>query len=153
MLTIDYEGLDELSCKDALLGRSDNSLASYPPSVRKTLIHYVFDEMRKRFCIDSLYLQGDSIEKTKRDAYEQLVEPWTILDDEKTQTARTLVFSKSSSKNRKKQEVDFFFVGPRSSIVRNERVVDDSADEILTPQAPWPTDHKAVLTRFSITGP
>ncbi|GAA3860101.1 endonuclease/exonuclease/phosphatase family protein [Tessaracoccus defluvii] len=44
-------------------------------------------------------------------------------------------------------------VGPRSSIVRNERVVDDSADEILTPQAPWPTDHKAVLTRFSITGP
>ena len=118
MLTIDYEGLDELSCKDALLGRSDNSLASYPPSVRKTLIHYVFDEMRKRFCIDSLYLQGDSIEKTKRDAYEQLVEPWTILDDEKTQTARTLVFSKSSSKNRKKQEVDFFFVGPRSSIVR-----------------------------------
>lgn len=41
-------------------------------------------------------------------------------------------------------------VGPQSSIVRNERVVDDSDDEIFTPKAPWPTDHKAVLTRFSI---
>ncbi|UNK69980.1 endonuclease/exonuclease/phosphatase family protein [Microbacterium sp. H1-D42] len=42
-------------------------------------------------------------------------------------------------------------VGPQSSIVRNERVVDDSADEILTPKAAWPTDHKAVLTRFTVT--
>lgn len=41
-------------------------------------------------------------------------------------------------------------VGPQSTIVRNERVVDDSADEILTPEAVWPSDHKAVLARFSI---
>lgn len=43
-------------------------------------------------------------------------------------------------------------VGPQSSIVHSERVLDDSADEIFTPKAPWPTDHKAVLTRFRIVG-
>ncbi|WP_223626351.1 endonuclease/exonuclease/phosphatase family protein [Microbacterium sp. EST19A] len=41
-------------------------------------------------------------------------------------------------------------VGPQSTIVRNERVVDDSADEIFTPDAVWPSDHKAVLANFSI---
>lgn len=41
-------------------------------------------------------------------------------------------------------------VGPQSTIVRNERVVDDSADEIFTPDAVWPSDHKAVLASFSI---
>ncbi|MFF2271878.1 endonuclease/exonuclease/phosphatase family protein [Agromyces sp. NPDC058136] len=45
---------------------------------------------------------------------------------------------------------DAAVVGPQSSIVRNERVVDDSADEILTPDAVWPSDHKAVLAEFRI---
>lgn len=45
---------------------------------------------------------------------------------------------------------DAVVVGPQSSIVRNERVVDDSADEILTPDAVWPSDHKAVLAEFRI---
>lgn len=41
-------------------------------------------------------------------------------------------------------------VGPQSTIVRNERVVDDSADEIFTPDAVWPSDHKAVLANFTV---
>lgn len=41
-------------------------------------------------------------------------------------------------------------VGPQSTIVRNERVDDDSADVILTPDAVWPSDHKAVLASFSV---
>ncbi|CAH0261854.1 hypothetical protein SRABI76_03508 [Microbacterium oxydans] len=41
-------------------------------------------------------------------------------------------------------------VGPQSTIVRNQRVVDDSADEIFTPDAVWPSDHKAVVANFSI---
>lgn len=41
-------------------------------------------------------------------------------------------------------------VGPQSTVVRNERVVDDSADEILTPKAVWPSDHKAVIAQFRI---
>ncbi|MFJ2368863.1 endonuclease/exonuclease/phosphatase family protein [Microbacterium sp. NPDC087665] len=41
-------------------------------------------------------------------------------------------------------------VGPQSTIVRDQRVDDDSADEILTPDAVWPSDHKAVLANFRI---
>lgn len=41
-------------------------------------------------------------------------------------------------------------VGPQSTIVRNQRVVDDSEDDILTPKAVWPSDHKAVLAKFRI---
>ncbi|WP_369371757.1 endonuclease/exonuclease/phosphatase family protein [Promicromonospora sp. Populi] len=45
---------------------------------------------------------------------------------------------------------DAAVVGPQSTIVRNERVDDDSADVIWTPDAVWPSDHKAVLASFSI---
>ncbi|MFD6447650.1 endonuclease/exonuclease/phosphatase family protein [Promicromonospora sp. NPDC060204] len=45
---------------------------------------------------------------------------------------------------------DAVVVGPQSTIVRNERVDDDSADQILTPDAVWPSDHKAVLASFSV---
>lgn len=45
---------------------------------------------------------------------------------------------------------DAAVVGPQSSILRNERVADDSADEILTPDAAWPSDHKAVLAEFRV---
>jgi chitodextrinase/endonuclease/exonuclease/phosphatase family metal-dependent hydrolase len=45
---------------------------------------------------------------------------------------------------------DAAVVGPQSTIVRNERVDDDSSDVIRTPDAVWPSDHKAVLASFSV---
>lgn len=41
-------------------------------------------------------------------------------------------------------------VGPQGTIVRSERVDDDSSDEIVTPTAVWPSDHKAVLSTFHV---
>ncbi|GIT78752.1 hypothetical protein LLS1_04210 [Leifsonia sp. LS1] len=41
-------------------------------------------------------------------------------------------------------------VGPRATIVRSQRVDDDSDDVIVTPDAVWPSDHKAVLSRFRV---
>jgi LPXTG-motif cell wall-anchored protein len=41
-------------------------------------------------------------------------------------------------------------VGPKGTIVRSERVDDDSGDEIFTPTAVWPSDHKAVLSTFDV---
>lgn len=38
--------------------------------------------------------------------------------------------------------------GPRGSIVRNERVQENSSDEFLTPLNVWPTDHKGLLVTF-----
>ncbi len=40
-------------------------------------------------------------------------------------------------------------VGPKGSIVRNQRVEECSQDVFIEPKGAWPTDHKAVLTTFS----
>src|SRR5690625_875887 len=44
---------------------------------------------------------------------------------------------------------DATVVGPKNSIVRNERVPEDGEDPIFEPEANWPTDHKAVLAQFT----
>lgn len=41
-------------------------------------------------------------------------------------------------------------VGPSSSIVRSQRVEEQSKDEFITLDDIWPTDHKAVLSTFLI---
>lgn len=38
--------------------------------------------------------------------------------------------------------------GPKTSIVRSQRVEETSADEFLTPEGVWPTDHKGLLVTF-----
>jgi hypothetical protein len=43
-------------------------------------------------------------------------------------------------------------VGPRSSIVRNERVAEDTSDNFLPYSDHWPSDHKAVLATYRLGG-
>lgn len=44
---------------------------------------------------------------------------------------------------------EVFILGPRDTVVRGRRTPTTSADSILEPLGVWPTDHKAVFTRFS----
>lgn len=41
-------------------------------------------------------------------------------------------------------------IGPKGSIVRNQRVLETSEDPIETPDGVWPTDHKNVLAAFEM---
>lgn len=43
-------------------------------------------------------------------------------------------------------------VGPQTSIVKADRVHEDTEDPIFTPEADWPSDHKAVQADFVICG-
>ena len=43
---------------------------------------------------------------------------------------------------------DAVIVGPKSSIIRSQRVEEDSQDVFSTPAGVWPTDHKGVLIKF-----
>lgn len=45
---------------------------------------------------------------------------------------------------------DAHVVGPRATIVRNQRVVEPGKDEFLLADAPWPTDHKGVLASYTV---
>jgi len=44
---------------------------------------------------------------------------------------------------------DVKLVGPRGSVVRNQRIQETSSDPFDIPRGIWPTDHKAVLATFS----
>ena len=44
---------------------------------------------------------------------------------------------------------DAVIVGPKSSIVRSQRVDEKSQDSFSIPTGVWPTDHKGVLINFS----
>lgn len=41
-------------------------------------------------------------------------------------------------------------VGPRESIVRNQRVAESGKDPFLLADMPWPTDHKAILASYTV---
>lgn len=45
---------------------------------------------------------------------------------------------------------DAAILGPTSSIVRSRRVEEQTSDSFITPDGLWPTDHKAVLSKFII---
>ena len=45
---------------------------------------------------------------------------------------------------------DAVIVGPPSSIVRSQRVEEQSNDKFIAPSGVWPTDHKGVLSIFEI---
>lgn len=47
---------------------------------------------------------------------------------------------------------DALVVGPRETIVRNQRVVESGKDQFLLADAPWPTDHKGVLASYTVRG-
>ncbi|MFC9790052.1 Ig-like domain repeat protein [Rhodococcus sp. NPDC127528] len=46
---------------------------------------------------------------------------------------------------------DAGIVGPRSTIVRNQRVAETGQDNFAASPTPWPTDHKAVLATYAVS--
>lgn len=52
--------------------------------------------------------------------------------------------------NRLKLE-NSIILGPKGDIVRNKRVLEPTSDVFLEPLNIWPTDHKAVLSEFSLS--
>ncbi|MBL4724183.1 MAG: hypothetical protein JKY73_02060 [Lutibacter sp.] len=42
-------------------------------------------------------------------------------------------------------------LGPKGDIVRNKRVLEPTNDVFLKPIDIWPTDHKAVLSEFTLS--
>lgn len=53
--------------------------------------------------------------------------------------------------NKRCKLVDAAVVGPRTSIVRSERVEETGKDKFIEPAGIWPTDHKAVWATFELS--
>ncbi|WP_257002205.1 endonuclease/exonuclease/phosphatase family protein [Streptomyces sp. WZ.A104] len=54
--------------------------------------------------------------------------------------------------DRRLRLLDSVIVGPSTTIVRNERVRETGRDRFWEPSWTWPTDHKAVLSTFRVSG-
>ncbi|GHV37804.1 RNA helicase [Synergistales bacterium] len=128
LIEIDYVDLESLCRDESAFRNCAETLGAYPPDVREKLYRLIFDRLRKQLCIDSPFLGRTEIDKTKHEATVHLVWPWSLEDDELTQSARTLSFEKIMLKGR--QDTDFVFVGPRSALVREikYKVFLDSSD-------------------------
>lgn len=53
-----------------------------------------------------------------------------------------------ASRDRRLRLTSAGIVGPRETIVRNQRVAETSQDHFVDSPLPWPTDHKAVLATY-----
>ncbi|MGF7124459.1 endonuclease/exonuclease/phosphatase family protein [Rhodococcus sp. AG1013] len=53
-----------------------------------------------------------------------------------------------ASRNSRLRLTSAGIVGPRESIVRNERVIESTQDRFVDSPLPWPTDHKAVMATY-----
>ena len=45
---------------------------------------------------------------------------------------------------------DIVIFGPEGSILKNQRIKEQTSDKFLLPQGVWPTDHKGVLATFCL---
>lgn len=73
---------------------------------------------------------------------------WAPLSDERDRIDYVFFYPRPGLKVK-----DAKILGPASSIVRGERVMEKGKDKFLKPMGVWPTDHKAVFVRFKFKAP
>ncbi|HHH39858.1 MAG TPA: helicase, partial [Sedimenticola sp.] len=92
LLSIDYEGLDEL-CRDQAVWETlpFRGLAAITPETRERVLRLVLDAMRRSLCIKSRYLDPNQQEQLRNRSYQYLKEPWGFSEEEQLQEAGVLL--------------------------------------------------------------
>lgn len=68
---------------------------------------------------------------------------WAPLSDERDRIDYIFYYPRAGL-----NPIDASILGPRGSIVRSQRVDENSSDTFITPLGIWPTDHKGVFVKF-----
>ncbi|MDR1742187.1 MAG: DEAD/DEAH box helicase [Synergistaceae bacterium] len=118
LIEVDYDGLKAFCADEDIFIGCTETLGGLTPEVREFLFRFTFDHMRHKLCIDSPFLGLTEIEKTKRESAEHLVWPWSLEDEESTQSACSLTFDTVQSKGKSKQNADLVSAGPGSTLIR-----------------------------------
>lgn len=90
LLYIEYEGLDDL-CRDELWQNAHHRLQSALPEVRRRLLTIIFNDMRRKLCLQTSYLNELSKEQIKAQSANYLKEPWGIFDENDISSARVML--------------------------------------------------------------
>ncbi len=81
LLTIEYQGIDELT-KDEVLWKSKNRfLRDADPETRKKICHVLLDHMRRELSINVQYLSFDYQEQIRQRSRSFLTETWALDED------------------------------------------------------------------------
>ena len=92
LLKIDYEGLRELcEDQDEWQGLPLPGLSSISAASRERALRLVLDEMRRRLCIKSRYLDPAYQEQLRNQSFQYLKEPWGFTEEERLQEACVLL--------------------------------------------------------------
>ncbi|MEW6220960.1 MAG: DEAD/DEAH box helicase [Thermodesulfobacteriota bacterium] len=82
LLTIDYDGLGDLSRDEDLWRTAHPRLATAPPLLRERLLRALLDFMRTERCIKTRYLDPMQLEQFRNASFTSLKEPWGFEPDE-----------------------------------------------------------------------
>lgn len=117
LLAIRYRGLEEFCQEEDLFKQAGSVLGKLAPHNRASLFQILFDEMRRGLCLESRYLEAVEQDKARTSAHTYLHERWAFGDDEKPETARTLILGKRPE-FRGRPRMDLVTGGPRSRLLK-----------------------------------
>ncbi len=101
LLKIEYEEIDDL-CNDEYWQACDSRLKNASPEVRKKLLTIIFNDMRRKLCIQTHHLSDTTREQIRTQSASYLKEPWGIFEDADIATSRVMIVG--SKKNSHKTD-------------------------------------------------
>jgi superfamily II DNA/RNA helicase len=98
LVTVDYQGLDELAADDALFAEAPTLLRDASADVRAAIYRALLDHLRKWMAIRSQLLEPTAVEQLKSKAHSRIRQPWGF-GDETPRRARWLLITSPSRRD------------------------------------------------------
>lgn len=111
LLTVKYEGLDELAADDGRFATAPDILRFAPPAVRAAVYTVLFDHLRNWMAIRSQVLEQTVVEQMLAKSHSRLRAPWGFGLDEKPRQARWLVLKSPTGRDARAKDRDLFVLG------------------------------------------
>ncbi len=95
LIQIAYPGL-ETCCADSEEWR-DSPLANFSPEQRLQLCRTLLEHLRRKRCVRSRYLDKEQLDQLRNRSFNELIDPWALVQQEQTKSSAYLVFGAAGS--------------------------------------------------------
>lgn len=132
LVDVEYLGLDDLACDEALFVGAPDVLRLASPDVRRAVYKEVFDHFRKWMAIRSQVLDAMVIEQLLARSHSRLRAPWGFGNDEKPKRARWLFVTPPTRRETSLRDEDLIVrAGSRSALGKTLRAYRKRTDSKL----------------------
>jgi Lhr-like helicase len=136
LVTVEYQGLEELAADDALFAQAPEVLRRASPAVRAAVYREVLDHLRKWMAIRSQVLDPTVVEQMVAKSHSRLRVPWGFGIDEKPRKARWLFIAPPSRRENTLRDEDLIVRGgSRSALGKTLRSSMSPSGHPLWPDA------------------